>query len=384
MSGDTRVRLGVVGLGLIAQIVHLPNLARLGDRFVVTHVSDLSPSLMETVTAVLPGTPHRSTDAAQLCSDPELDAVLLLTPGAHAPLAEQALRAGKHVLAEKPLCVTQAEADRLGRLATERGLVMQVAYMKAYDPALGTARDALDEIGETTLVSVEVRHPRHERQIADLPVVTATDVDGEIIAAAEAAEALLGRDALGDVDVGLDHLYRWVLLGSVVHELSVLRALGFGVPERWDHVAAWPFDPTDGAADPPSLAATATIPPSARLRLQWLWVPDYPRYEETVHVVGSQGSVQIRMPQPYGPNVPARVRVMGPDGAEREAVDGCQRRDSGFLEELRVFHAAVASGGPNPTAASTAKADTRSLQALVAQLAVQLEIPLGGEAKGLA
>lgn len=370
----------MVGLGLIAQVVHLPNLARLGDRFVVTHVSDLSPTLVSSVAANLPGTPRRSVDAADLIADPELDAVLLLTPGAHGQLAEQALLAGKHVLAEKPLCVTQAEASRLSDIAAERGLVLQVAYMKAYDPAMAQARAAIGEIGTVTLVSVEVRHPTHESQIADLPYQPARDVDSTVIADAEAAEAQLGVTALGQTEIGFDHLYRWVLLGSVVHELSALRALGFEPPQRWDHVAAWPFDPLDGEADPPSLAATAPLPPAARLHLRWLWLPDYPRYEETITIIGTEGAIHLDMPQPYGPNVPARMRVVGPDGAAREVDDGRHRRDSGFLEELHVFHAAVTAGGPNPTDAASAGADTRSLQALTGQLASQLGQRLGGEA----
>ena len=384
LTVNSRVRIGVVGLGLIGQVVHLPNLNRLGDRFVVTHVSDLSPSLMASVAAVLPGTPRTSLDAAELCADPDLDAVLLLTPGAHVALAEQALLAGKHVLAEKPFCVTQAEATRLEQLAAERRLVLQVAYMKAYDPSVPSARDAIEQIGHVQLVSVEVRHPTHESQIANLGVAPARDADQAIVHAAEAAEERAGVEALGTVPVGLDHLYRWVLLGSVIHELSALRALGFEPPARWEHVQAWPFDPADGQADPPSLAATAELAGGAVLRLQWLWVPDYPRYEETISIVGSRGAIQLEMPQPYGPNVPARLHLRGPDGVARILDDGRQWRDSGFLEELRVFHEAVTADGPNPTSAAAARADTASLQAFVVQLAGQLGIELGGEAGGLA
>ena len=378
------MRIGVIGLGLIAQVVHVPNLARLGDRFVVTHVSDLSPSLMATVAAVLPGTPRCSIDATEVCADPELDAVLLLTPGAHAALAEEALLEGKHVIAEKPFCVTQAEADRLGRLAAERDLVLQVAYMKAYDPAIPAARAAIEDIGDVQLVSVEVRHPTHERQIASLDFRPARGADKKTVRAAEAAEERLGVEALGDVPVGLDHLYRWVLLGSVIHELSALRALGFEPPGRWEHVQAWPFDPGDGGADPPSLAGTAQLDGGALLRLQWLWVPEYPRYEESISVVGSRGAIHLEMPQPYGPNVPARLTMRGPDGVGRVITDGRQWRDSGFLEELRVFHAAVTADGPNPTGAAAAKVDTASLQGFTAQLAHQLGIELGGEAGSLA
>lgn len=380
MAGQERVRLGVIGLGLIAQIAHLPNLARLGERFLVTHVSDLSPSLMEHVASVLPGAPRRSFAATDLLADPEVEAVLLLTPGAHAPLAEAALLAGKHVLSEKPLCVTQSEAERLARLAGDRALVLQVAYMKAYDPSMPQAREAMGGIGEIRLVNVEVRHPTHESQIARLDYRSVTDIDMATVRAAEAAEAATGQLAIGHAPVGVDHLYRWVLLGSVIHELAAIRALGYAPPPSWEHVHAWPFGPADGDAEPPSIAATAQLHDGALLRLQWLWLPDYPHYEETISVVGSAGAIHLEMPQPYGPNVPARLQLRGPDGRLVELDGGRQRRDSGFLEELRVFHAAVTGGATVPTGAQEALADTASLQALTAAIAARHGIALGGEA----
>jgi len=347
---------------------------------VVTHVSDLSVSLMETVASSLPGTPRRSLDAADVCRDPDVDAVLLLTPGAHAPLAETALLAGKHVISEKPFCVTQAEARRLEAIAHERGLVLQVAYMKAYDPGVRAARAALPDLGEVQLVSVEVRHPTHESQIAALDYRTAADFDASVIDAAEAAEEALGADALGAVPMGIDHLYRWVLLGSVIHELAALRALGYEPPTSWEHVHAWPFDPAAGDADPPSIAATAELDGGAILRLQWLWVPDYPRYEETIDIVGTRGALRLDMPQPYGPNVAARLQVRSPEGPSIVVDDGRHHLDSGFLEELRVFHAAVTAGGSVPTGAREARADTASLQALTAYVAAEHGIEVGGEA----
>lgn len=60
--------------------------------------------------------------------------------------------------------------------------------------------------------------------------------------------------------------------------------------------------------------------------------------------------------------------------------DGRHRRDSGFLEELRVFHAAVTAGAAVPTGAAAAREDTASLQAFAASLAAGYGLRLGGEA----
>ncbi|MPY72501.1 MAG: gfo/Idh/MocA family oxidoreductase, partial [Alphaproteobacteria bacterium] len=112
MTDTTPLHIGVVGLGLISQTVHLQNLHQARERLPLAHVCDLSPSLAAQVAADW-GVPRWSTDVAELLADPCVDAVLLATPGSHAQLARQALSAGKHVLAEKPFAHTVAECDEL-------------------------------------------------------------------------------------------------------------------------------------------------------------------------------------------------------------------------------------------------------------------------------
>jgi predicted dehydrogenase len=64
------------------------------------------------------------------------DAVIIAAPArAHYDLAAQALRAGKHVLVEKPIAATLAQADELGALAAERGLVLQVGHLERFSAA---------------------------------------------------------------------------------------------------------------------------------------------------------------------------------------------------------------------------------------------------------
>jgi predicted dehydrogenase len=64
------------------------------------------------------------------------DAIIVAAPAeAHYALASQALRAGKHVLVEKPIAATLAQADELGALAKERGLVLQVGHLERFSGA---------------------------------------------------------------------------------------------------------------------------------------------------------------------------------------------------------------------------------------------------------
>jgi predicted dehydrogenase len=64
------------------------------------------------------------------------DAVIIAAPAkVHYALAMQALQAGKHVLVEKPIAATLAQADELGALASARGLVLQVGHLERFSAA---------------------------------------------------------------------------------------------------------------------------------------------------------------------------------------------------------------------------------------------------------
>ena len=381
MTTAAPIRVGVIGLGLIAQVVHLPNLRRLPDRFTVSHVCDLSPTVAATIAGRLAGPPRWTTDPAVLLADPDVDAVLILTPGAHAPLAAQALGAGKHVLSEKPLCLTQVEARDLSARAAVAGRVLQVGYMKLHDPAMAAARAAIADIGTVRLVRITVRHPDDARQTDHLGVLRARAADPAAMAAARAYEVARTVDALGAAEPDLGGLYRDVLSGSICHELSAMRALGIPLPASFRSATVW-HAPGDGPTEPPSIAAVADLQGGALLELDWLWLPQYPAYRERISIIGSAGEITLELPEPYGHNVEAELTVDLPDGPDTQQRVRRAIHDSGFLAELREFHASVTAGAPVRSDAEGARADTACLQALAAAIGRARGVTVGGEAAG--
>ena len=107
------LRVGVVGCGEVAQIIHLPALAQLPEYFSVTALCDVSANVLSGVGDAW-GVAARCADYAELVARADVDAVLISNPHVyHAEVALAAMAAGKHVLIEKPMCITLAEADAI-------------------------------------------------------------------------------------------------------------------------------------------------------------------------------------------------------------------------------------------------------------------------------
>ena len=131
------VRAGVVGLGFIGE-VHVRAIRAAGG--VLAAVADASPERsMESAhrLGALTGAP--SVDA--LIESPDVDVVHICTPNhLHASLARRAIAAGKHVICEKPLATSRADAQDLVSAADAAGVVAAVPFIYRYYPTVHEAR----------------------------------------------------------------------------------------------------------------------------------------------------------------------------------------------------------------------------------------------------
>ncbi|WP_051944459.1 Gfo/Idh/MocA family protein [Streptacidiphilus rugosus] len=144
---------GPLGVAVVGAGYWGPNLVRnfqASDRFRLRRLCDLD---LERARRVLGGysTVQATDDLAEVLADPEIDAVAVATPaGTHLDVALAALRAGKHVLVEKPLAATYADGLRLVEEAEERGLTLMCDHTYCYTPAVARIRELVlgGELGE--------------------------------------------------------------------------------------------------------------------------------------------------------------------------------------------------------------------------------------------
>ena len=116
-----QLRVGVVGCGEVTQIIHLPTLHELRDFFTVDRALRCQPIGSAAVGAGCRGA-RLYADYRELVADPAIDAVLVCNPDAyHAEVVIAAIRAGKHVLLEKPICLNLGEADAMIAAEAEVG-----------------------------------------------------------------------------------------------------------------------------------------------------------------------------------------------------------------------------------------------------------------------
>ena len=134
----------MIGIGVIGYGYWGPNLVRNFAECqdaAVRVVCDQRPERLELVTRRYPGVKVTSTPS-DVCADPSVDAVVIATPvDRHFDLALEALRAGKHVLVEKPMAASSDLAARLIDEAAARRLVLMVDHTFVYTGAVRKMRE---------------------------------------------------------------------------------------------------------------------------------------------------------------------------------------------------------------------------------------------------
>jgi predicted dehydrogenase len=129
-----KIRAGIIGCGKFATSQHFPNVVA-SDKVDLWHCSSRSDKGQETAKRF--GSHRISADYRDLLADPEVDMVILSVPHEkHMFFIREVLEAGKHLLCEKPMTMTMAEAYDVARLVREKGVKLCVDYNRRFSPSM--------------------------------------------------------------------------------------------------------------------------------------------------------------------------------------------------------------------------------------------------------
>ncbi len=155
------MKVAVIGCGCIANAAHIPSYMNNPD-VVIKYFCDIIPERAEQAVSQY-GCGIAVTDYHDVIGDPEVEAVSVCTPNRmHPVIAMDALRAGKHVLCEKPAARTYAEAKEMQAVQHETGKVLNIGVVNRFNTAVNKIRELISAgtLGDVYHVYVSFRARR--------------------------------------------------------------------------------------------------------------------------------------------------------------------------------------------------------------------------------
>ena len=369
MTNDaTPVRVGIIGLGEVAQVIHLPILRTLPDRYCVTAICDVSPTLLASIgdrDGIPPGARH--ADYLALVARSDIDAVLVLnTTEYHADCAIAAMRAGKHVLIEKPMCLTLREADAIIAERDRSGVHAIVGYMRRFAPAFLQAVDEVKSLDR--ILSARVRTligpnrlfidqtSRVERP-DDIPEAMLQDrrdrADRLTEEAINGASGGAPGSASGESSPELTRTYR-LLCGLNCHDLSAMREL-LGMPRRVLAATHW-----NGGGNCQAIldygSFHAAFESGTDLQA---------RFDAHIEVHGTTKSVRIQYDTPYIRHLPTTLHVTETAGDRLTETVIRPTYVDPYTHELVHFHEVITGRADPKTTPEDSRDDLRLFAMIV-------------------
>jgi predicted dehydrogenase len=349
-----RLKVGVVGAGVIAQVMHLNYLRELSDRYEVVALCDISDENANN-NADRYDIGERYTDWRKMLDDADIDAVFILTSGSHAPIAVAAANAGKHVLVEKPMCFSVAEGLEMKAAAEAAGVTLMVAYPKRYDPAYERFREIAVGVAEPRLMRVTTFESPFLPYVGHYALAPVAPIPKDAIETFTAETQASITRAIGEANPFLREEYHLVLLDTLVHELNTVRGV-LGEPTSLEYVDMQPGQLT-------VILKFGEL----SVAINWMDLPGITRYGMEFALHGPEQRVTLTFPSPFLRSAPATVEIVeGEVGTTKSSsVSEIISYDSAFKLELEAFHRCVLTGQAPDTDAEDAIHDLALCEAII-------------------
>jgi predicted dehydrogenase len=344
---------GVIGCGLIAQVMHLHYLRELSDRFEIAAICDLSEPVRVAVGREY-GVTRQFSSWKDLVAEP-LDAVFVLTSGSHAPAAIAAAAAGRHVLVEKPMCFSVAEGQAMVDAATRSGVTMMVAYNKRYDPAYLRLLEEAPSLRDLRLLRITTLESPLEPYVKHYNVHRGGPIAADVTEGLAKDNSTRITAAIGDADPLSRWAYHLVLLDSLVHELNAMRGV-MGEPDRLEFADIRET----------GLTAIFTCGPTQCV-LTWVDLPGIARYLMEFAFYAPDRRLTLSFPSPFLRSAPTILVSEAGDPGVSSSVrkEEITSFEESFKRELIHFHECATTGTTPVTSAADSLHDIALCEAIV-------------------
>jgi len=371
MARKGALRVGVIGCGGIAQMMHLPTLAERPDLFTIAGLSDVSEPTLAAVGARY-GVQVLETDYRTLLARDDIDAFLLLSSGSHLEAATAVLEAGKHLFTEKPLGFSAGETEAIAAVAKRSPGTLMVGYHKRYDPAYRRAREAVSELGGVRYVEALVLHPDDAAYRTHHAILPAPAAPARLASEEEWRRAVFQAvdgppmrpfidETVGSSAGAAVRVACFILFQSIVHQINALRGV-LGDPVAVESAHVW----QDGFAQ----SSLSRFADDVRAAITWVSLPGLKHYEETIRFVGPRGRVTLVFPSPYLRHMPTPLSIERMDGDDLVIESRTVSYEEAFRAELYELRRCIVEGDRPETDSDDAIGDAKWITAIARALTI--------------
>ena len=349
-----KIRIGILGCGQIAQIMHLPYLSA-SEEFEVYALCDVSRELIRAVGAQYNVPESRQyTDFDSLLANKDIEAVVICSKEHYTPVIAAA-KAHKHIFVEKPFGFSLQQAEEMVRVAEENNVKLMVGYMKVYDSGYIYAKERIRNMKNISLVRVHDFGGSfsYTRDVFDIK--KGNDVDPAFYEKGKAENNQMQLDAIGEENREFLPAYS-LLLGVSSHDLVLLR-------HAFGNDAEVLFTSVHGSflSSIIRFGSVECILESGLVMKRAIW-------DENLTVYSDDANLRLEFPWPYLKNAPSVVHISENygDGAMPCETSISTSFSEAYRNELHHFHDCIVNDLEPVTSGRDAVNDLRLMRDIIA------------------
>ncbi|MDR6550400.1 Gfo/Idh/MocA family oxidoreductase [Paenibacillus qinlingensis] len=329
----TKIKVGIIGLGEVAQLVHLPILESLSELYEIEAICDISPQLLAKIGEKY-RVKQRYLNMTDMFEQSDLDAVFVLNNMEyHTECTLAALNKNIHVFVEKPMCVTQGEANAIIQARDASRAHVMVGYMRRFAPAYLQALEEVKTLGPIIYARVrDIIGPNSFFTRQSSPIYRFNDIPAQAVQDRKERNARLMREAIGDLPDEMYGAYG-LLLGLNSHDISAMREL-IGMPLRVRAASAWLGGRFKNAIfEYEGFNVTFET-----------GMDQQGRFDAHIEVFGENKSILVQYDTPYIRQLPTTLHVSETIGDSFEKSTVRPTYKDAYVIELEYFHEVVTKG----------------------------------------